>query len=65
MFCPVYPRPVFITQNPDVSADLSWADVTEGAELKQEVVVGEGHLSVGHAAVVTWSEGGSRGGGNT
>lgn len=62
MFCPVYPRPVFITQNPDASADLSWADVTEGAELKQEVVVGEGHLGVGHAAVVTWSEEGSGGG---
>lgn len=36
-----------------MSADLSWADVTEGAELKQEVVVGEGRLRVGYAAVVT------------
>lgn len=46
-------RPLFITLKPDVSADLSCADVTEGGELQQEVVVGEGHLGVGHAAVVT------------
>lgn len=32
---------------------LSWVDVIKGAELKQEVVVGEGRLCVGYAAVVT------------
>lgn len=53
MFCPVYPRPEFITPNPDVSADLSWVDVTKGPELKQEIVVGEGSLCVGYTAVVT------------
>lgn len=53
MFCPIHPRPVFITPNPDMSADLSWADVTKGTELQQEVVAGEGCLCVGHAAVVT------------
>lgn len=53
MFCPVYPRPEFITLNPGVSADLSWFDVTKGTELKQEIVVGEGRLCVGYAAVVT------------
>lgn len=62
MFCPIYPRPVFITPNPDVSADLSWADVTKGTELKQEVVVREGCLCVGYAAVVTWSKEATRGG---
>lgn len=50
MFCP---GPEFITPNPDVSADLSWVDVTKGAEPKQEIVVGEGRLCVGYAAVVT------------
>lgn len=44
---------LFITRYPGVSADLSCADVTEGGELQQEVVVREGHLGVGHAAVVT------------
>lgn len=53
MFCPTYLGPGFISPKPSVSADLSWADVTKGAELKQEVVVGEGHLCVGNAAVVT------------
>lgn len=53
MFCAVYPGPGFITPNPDMSADLSWVDVTEGTELKQEIVVGEGRLRVGYAAVVT------------
>lgn len=59
MFCPVYPRTEFITPNPGASADLSWADVTEGAELEQEVVLREGRLCVGYAAVVTC--GGQRG----
>lgn len=53
MFCPVYPRPEFITPNPGVSADLSWADVTESTELQKEVVVRERHLRVGYAAMVT------------
>ena len=53
MFCSVYPGPELITANPDVSADLSWVDVTKGAELEQEIVVGEGRLCVGYAAVVT------------
>lgn len=65
MFCPVDSSPLsppppppptallFITHNPGVSADLSCADVTEGGELQQEVVVREGHLGVGRAAVVT------------
>lgn len=53
MYCPIYPGPEFITPNPDVSADLSWADVTEGTEVKQEIVVREGRLRIGYAAVVT------------
>lgn len=53
MFCAVYFRPEFITQNPDVSAHLSLVDVTEGTEVKEEIVVGERHLCVGYAAVVT------------
>lgn len=39
-----------------MSADLSWADVTEGTELEQEIVVGKGHLGVGDAAVVTYRD---------
>lgn len=39
-----------------MSADLSWADVTEGTELEQEIVVGKGHLGVGNAAVVTYRD---------
>lgn len=53
MFCAVYFRPEFITQKSDVSAHLSLVDVTEGTEVKEEVVVGERHLCVGYAAVVT------------
>lgn len=34
-------------------SDLSRADVTQGAQVKQEVVVGEGRLRVWYAAVVT------------
>ena len=41
MFWPVYPRTELITPNPGASADLSWVDVTEGAELEQEVVFWE------------------------
>lgn len=37
----------------DVSADLAWVDVTKGTEVKQEIVVREGGLCVGYAAVVT------------
>lgn len=36
-----------------MSADLSWADVAKGTEVKKEIVVGEGRLCVGYAAVVT------------
>lgn len=53
-FHPIYPRPGLISPNPCMSADLSWADVTEGTKLEQEVVVGKGHLCVGNAAVVTY-----------
>lgn len=56
IFHPIYPRPGLILPGPCVSADLSWADVTEGTELEQEVVVGKGHLSVGNAAVVTYRD---------
>lgn len=56
MFHPIYPRPGLISPNPCVSADLSWADVTEGTELEQEVVAGKGHLRVGNAAVVTYRD---------
>lgn len=56
IFHPIYPRPGLIIPNPCVSADLSWADVTEGTELEQEVVVGKGHLRVGNAAVVTYRD---------
>lgn len=56
MFHPIYPRPGLISPNPCVSADLSWADVTEGTELEQEVVVGKGHLCVGNAAVVAYRD---------
>lgn len=54
MFHPIYPRPELIRPNPCMSADLSWADVTEGTELEKEVVVGKGSLSIGNAAVVTY-----------
>lgn len=66
MFCPVDSPPSpppFITHNPGVSADLSCADVTEGGELQQEVVVREGHLGVGRAAVVTCGFGNNTSGG--
>lgn len=56
MFHPIYPRAGLISPNPCVSADLSWADVTEGTELEKEVVVGKGHLRVGNAAVVTYRD---------
>lgn len=56
MFQPIYPRPELIRPNPCVSADLSWADVTEGTELEKEVVVGKGHLCIGNAAVVTYRD---------
>lgn len=56
MFHPIYPRPALISPNPCMSADLSWADVTEGTELEQEIVVGKGHLGVGNAAVVTYRD---------
>lgn len=47
-----------LSLNADMSADLSCADVIEGGELQQEVVVREGDLGVGCAAVVTcgWGE---------
>lgn len=38
------------------STDLSWADVTQGREVKQEVVVWERRLRAGCAAMVTWRE---------
>lgn len=57
---PPAPQTLFITLNTDVSADLSCADVTEGGELQQEVVVWEGHLGVGYAAVVTCGSGKTR-----
>lgn len=53
---PLYPWPGLISPNPCVSADLSWADVTEATELEQEVVAGKGHLCIGNAAVVTFRD---------
>lgn len=56
MLHPIYPWPGLISPNPCVSADLSWADVTEATELEQEVVAGKGHLCIGNAAVVTFRD---------
>lgn len=56
MFHPIYPRPGLTSPNPYASADLSWADVTEGIELEKEVVVGKWHLWVGNAAVVAYRD---------
>lgn len=52
----IYPRPGLTSPNPYASADLSWADVTEGIELEKEVVVGKWHLWVGNAAVVAYRD---------
>lgn len=36
-------------------SDLACTDVTQGAQVKQEVVIGEGRLSIRCAAVVAWT----------